>query len=143
MFHWITLARLLALSEAAHAILHGKVLLSIGTLYTVEELEKKRDYFVWDLASVATSCLYLIFLNRVNCTTMILTGLHNLLHMYYIINWTRKKNSFIVSIREWSAEADIHKRMQKGGKPMFIYNTLGTLFDMTVHLYMVHRLSSG
>lgn len=131
---------ILALTETAHALLHCKVLFSIGQLYTVQELEKKRNYFIWDMSTVILSATYLLISRNITMTTMVLTGLHNLLHMYYIMNWSMKENFFIVSIREWSAEKDLNERMVKNGKPMFLYNTLGTIFDIYVHVYMAWQL---
>lgn len=130
----------LAAMEALHSLLHCQVLFAMGKLYSVTELEKKRDYFILDMFTVMLSCLYLTYIGCATPTTYILATMHNVLHFYYITNWTMKENFFIVSIREWSAESDLSKRIEKNGKPLFLYNTMGTIFDIYVHMYMIERL---
>lgn len=123
--------------EALHALLHIKVLFAIGQLYTVEDLERKRDYFVADLLSVVTSYVLLLASNNATTNQIVYLGFlafaHAALHSFYIYNWTMKNSFFIRSIMEWSAEKSHINRIRNDGGYMFAYNTIGTIFDIYVH----------
>ena len=134
------ITKILAVSEAVHALLHIKVLFGVGTLYTVEELDRKRNYFILDMLSVATSCITVLYTSTLTFDqTMFITAisiLHIMLHIFYVAQWTLKNSFFIQSIKEWSAESQLSRRIAKHGLMMFIYNTTGTIFDIYAHIIL-------
>jgi hypothetical protein len=93
------------------------------------------------MLTVIASYLYLLLTSgHAAIWLSLLSFIHFFLHLFYIIHWNDKQNNVIISIREWSAENKHCKRVKKNGIGMFIYNTLGTLFDIYVHLYMLMQL---
>ena len=123
--------------ESYHAMLHIKVLLGIGKSYN---LESKRDYFILDAATVAYSYIILVFqsmllVERKLQMTSLFLG-HLFLHMYYISRWTVENEFFVQSIIQWSTERNQYQRIKQNGVSVFLWNTIGTMFDIYVHLYM-------
>lgn len=133
------LAYLLMLSELVHVILHTQVLLGFGKLYTVDELEKKRGYFILDMGTTLLSFFY-ITSKDFSCLCLFLTLGHAVLHLYYIAKWTMHESFFSSSIREYSAQPNHGKRMRKDGFVMYAWNTIGTAFDIYVHLFMLQTV---
>lgn len=133
-----------AIMEALHAVLHIKVLFAIGKLYSVEDLEKKRDYFVMDMMSVIASYSIIILNPNVENSDKMKLGLfalsHVTLHAFYITRWTMKNSFFVRSIMDWACEKDHLKRIAKDGKMLFAYNTIGTMFDIYVHYLLCKTL---
>lgn len=127
---------LLVLAELSHLVLHGKVLLSVGQLYSVEDYKQKRYYFVLDALTVILAYMYT---NMSSMYTTLMLG-HFLLHSFYILNWNNVNSFFVNSIVEWSAEKNHKERMYKHGSPMYLYNTFGTMFDMYVHGMMLYGM---
>lgn len=136
----------LMIAEFIHIILHFQVLAGIGKLHTVNDLEKRRDYFILDMGTVLASCICILVRHFAVQTADIflvtmLTSLHAGLHMFYIVKWTMGNDFFIRSIRQYSAEPRHKKRMVRDGYAMYAFNTIGTTFDIAVHLYMFVQLS--
>src|SRR6476659_7606863 len=114
---WRILTKGCAFMEGTHALLHLQVLCGVGKLYSVKELDAKRDYFVLDMLSVLFS-FGTLYMSGAENITKSLTGLviaHALLHSFYIAQWTLDNSFFIRSIKEWSAEKSHLNRMQKDG----------------------------
>lgn len=141
----ITVIRLsLAALELLHALSHLQVLCGIGKLYTVNELLEKRWYFIFDAVTVLVSYVALFIIpaetviqHRVNKQlTLVLAISHFVLHAYFIIFWYDPTAYFVNAIREWSAESVINNRVLQKGKLTYMINTLGTAFDIFVHIYM-------
>ncbi len=130
------LSKILCFTEFFHILSHGKVLLSFGKQYTTTEYRQKRIYFVFDALSVVTA----FFFTNMTVKLFFLTFLHFLLHLFYILKWNDVNSFFVNSIIEWSAETNHEERRIKHGSPMYLYNTLGTLFDIFVHICMLYGI---
>jgi hypothetical protein len=135
----------LSLAESVHAILHVKVFLGVGKLYTVAELESKRLYFFMDLFTVLCS-YYAILVEKSDISLgdyrllTFFTTIHFLLHAFYVAQWSVPDSYFVASIIQWSAEKSHLNRMKLDGSIMYLYNTLGTLFDITTHMLLATYL---
>ena len=137
--------------ELFHATLHLQVLFGLSTHYTVEGLKNNGSYFMFDAATVVSSCIFiLITMNRRRRSQknmqlrrwLIFTNMlmHFALHMYFIVNWQSNDIFWVNAIRDWSSETFFHARHIKHGKAVGALNFMGTSFDIFVHLFMVSQL---
>lgn len=130
------LRTVLVLFEIAHVFLHLQVLLGIGKLYTVKQYRRKQWYFVADAATVAISWN---LIDPTMCDTVLALA-HYVLHVVYVLKWKNSESFIVNSIIHWSADKSQRSRIARDGWKMYAYNTVGTMFDIFVHGYMVYRL---
>jgi hypothetical protein len=128
------LTALLMILELLHIAAHVKVFFGLGQLYSRDEYRSKRIYFVVDAASVVVSYVCVQTQPQYWLKAMVIG--HLLLHMYYISQW-QKDTRLVNSIIDWSAEENHMTRAKQNGIGLYVYNTLGTAFDIAVHACLV------
>lgn len=158
---------LLAVLEAFHVLAHAKVLFSIPPLYNATQLYGKVIYFYCDAATVIISGIVLALqrcfpLGNAPLVFIAAVAGHAVLHAAYVHFWPKvgireSLHNLIESPEQDTAsrqeeqlqqEAGLHVRRvvdwsaapswsEKKQTPWHVTNTLGTSFDMAVHIMMV------
>lgn len=83
----------------------------------------------------ATPILALLLLPAARAAPLaLLVAPHTLLHCFYVARWCDERCAFVSTIVDWSAAGSQAERWRQHGPSWFAFNTLGTCFDIAVHL---------
>jgi hypothetical protein len=126
--------------QIMHVIFHWNVVLLFGKPPSRTEFHASRIYFLFDGCSPSVDLAFLYLLGEpVKLWLTFLVVLSFLLHLFYVLQWT-KWTGPLPSLVEWSSASSWQERLNGWNAGSNVAKLTGTGIDAVVHFTLLYAL---